>query len=50
MKSMMEGIWLVLLAILFWQVYEPWLYADWVVIAVAVLSLILMLRGEMDPN
>lgn len=50
MKSMMEGIWLILLSILFWQVYEPWQYADWVVIIAAMLSLLLMFRGEMDPN
>ena len=50
MKSMLEGIWLVLLAILFWQVYEPFRYSDWVVIIAAVLSLILMYRGETSPD
>lgn len=50
MKSMMEGLWLVLLAILFWQVYEPWRYADWTVIVIAAISFFLMLRGEMQND
>ena len=50
MKSMMEGIWLVLLAILFYQVYGPFRYSDVVIIIAAVLSLILMFRGEMEQD
>lgn len=50
MKSMMVAVWLILLSMLAYQVMGPFLYDEWAVGALGLITFAMMLTGAFDKD